>query len=127
MLAVARMGSPRLLDGEADAATRRRMRRAPRTLASALAVAAVLVAPVAASAMVFKYDEFSLPVGANPQSVTASDCNGDGVPDIAAAGFDSNDAVVFHNGSPDAFQLAHYFRRRRGRAAPRAATSTATA
>ncbi len=50
-----------------------------------------------AQAVIIAYDDNSLPVGDNPQSFSASDCNEDGLPDIISADFDSKTATIFIN------------------------------
>ncbi len=48
-------------------------------------------------------DEFSLPVGENPQSVSASDCDGNGAPDLITADFDSKTVTIYPNAGHGVF------------------------
>ena len=47
----------------------------------------------------------SVPVGANARSFTAADCNGDGIPDLVAAGQNSNDVIQHLNNGDGTFKF----------------------
>jgi cysteine-rich repeat protein len=42
-------------------------------------------------------DDFSLPTGANPQSLSAADCDGNGTPDLVTANFGDNTVTIHPN------------------------------
>ncbi len=75
---------------------------------SAVAVFVLLIAwisPASALLPLSMEHDSSVPVGANARSFTAADCNGDGVPDLVAAGQNSNDAIQHLNNGDGTFQF----------------------
>ncbi len=52
------------------------------------------------------FDAFSLPVGENPQSLSSSDCDGNGTPDLITANFDSKTVTIYPNGGQGAFDTS---------------------
>ncbi len=102
-----RLASPTTTDSTDPASRARRARRprpphgAARKPAGARALAAaasvlVLVAAAPAPALM-SYQDFALPAGTNPQGLAASDCDGDGRPDLVAANMGDDTVTIYHN------------------------------
>jgi cysteine-rich repeat protein len=67
-----------------------------RAVVALVVITAFLAAPRSATARIH-FDDFTLPVGDNPQAVTASDCDADGVPDLVVASFGANTVTILRN------------------------------
>lgn len=62
-----------------------------------LALLAVTMWAGQVSAEALSIEDYWHPVGDNPQSFSASDCDGDGSPDLISANFDGNSSTVLRN------------------------------
>lgn len=77
----------------------------PSRLVLALGVLLVLVSTVPAGATL-QLDDFFLPAGDNPQSLSATDCDGNGAPDLVVANFGAATVTIYPNLGGGVFGVA---------------------
>ena len=72
-------------------------------LVGALVLVLAALVPVGEVRADIPFDAFSLPVGENPQSLSSSDCDGNGTPDLITANFDSKTVTIYPNAGQGTF------------------------
>jgi cysteine-rich repeat protein len=83
-----------------------RGRLASRAIAAGLLALGAILAARAPARAVVSFDDYALPVGDNPQSLSATDCDGDGALDLISSSFSGKTVEVYLNDGTGRFPIS---------------------